>query len=348
MTRRALPRPATNADDERRCRELVARSRELVFREPREALAAAVAATEAAADLTAAPDDAAALADLRAEAWAYRGNAQRVLTDLDAAEACFRRAEDELSDGSGDPSLTARLLDLHASLWAARGRGDEAAGLLDRALELCGDERSVLRAHLLVNKGYVLLQAGREATALPVLREALALLRPENELRLFLFAAGNLIKALHLVGYSIAARSLIAELRPLHDRLGDRISLLRLDWLEAQIDAELGAAARAEAKLRQVRDDLVEAGLAYDAALVSLDLANLLARDHRFVEIRQLALEMFPIFQSRRIHREALAALILFRESISGGRADLTFIAEVRTFLEKARQDTRLRFRSPR
>lgn len=352
MTRTAVPRPdlapsATAAEDaELRCRAAIARARTLVFDDPAAALAAAVEAAELADGWSGAgPHGRAAAADLRAEAWGARGNALRVLTDLDAAEAALERAEDERTEGSGDPLLAARLLGLVASLETARGLFDEALARLERATSLARGRDEELLASLTVKRGYVLVTVDRAAEALPVLREALRLLDPEHDLRLFLSAAHNMVKALHLVGYSIAARSLIAELRPLHDRLGDRVNRLRLEWLEGQIDQELGALGKAEEKLRRVRDGFLEHEMAYEAALVSLDLASLYAAQHRFPEIRHLAVEMFPIFQSRRIHREALAALILFRESIAGGRADLALVADVRRYLLQARQDPGRRFR---
>jgi tetratricopeptide (TPR) repeat protein len=329
------------------CRELIGRSRRLVFENPGEALAAAREAARSADALPYPPDPLhqAELADLRAEAWGYLGNAQRVASDLDGAEEALRRAEDEASSGSGDPLLGARLAGLRASIEIPRGHYARAHELIAAALALVAGRDEELRTQLLVKKGFLLIEEDRAAEALPVLRDALRLVHPDEQLRLFLGIAANLAYALHKVGYSIAARSVIAELRPLHERLAERVSLLRLDWLEARIDDELGLAGRAEEKLRRVRDALVDQGVAYDAALVSLDLAALYAGQHRFPEIRQLAVEMFPIFQSRRIHREALAALILFRESIAGGRADPGFIAEVRRYLLRARHDRKLRFR---
>jgi tetratricopeptide (TPR) repeat protein len=343
------PPAAGRHPDEVRSRELVERSRSLVFDQPAEALAAAQEAARLAEGLPPSRDPArqADLADLKAEAWGYLGNAQRVTGDLDAAEASLDRAMDEASSGTGEPLLGARLASLQASVVALRERPAQAHELLRRALALCDGRDEELRIRLLLQKSYLLIESeeDRAGEALPALREALRLVRPHEQLRLFVWIAHNLASALHKVGYSIAARSLIAELRPLHERLGDRVTLLRLEWLEARIDEELGLAARAEEKLRRVRDALLEQGVPYDAALVSLDLAALYAGQHRFPEIRQLAMEMLPIFQSRRIHREALAALILFRESIAGGRADLAFVGEVRRYLLRARHDRNLRFR---
>ena len=51
----------------------------------------------------------------------------------------------------------------------------------------------------------------------------------------------------------------------------------------------------------------------YDAALASLDLAVLYADRGRSGELRSLAEELVPLFEAHGVHREALAALLLFR-----------------------------------
>jgi len=332
------------------CEALVARSREAVFDEPGSALAAATRATHLAEALLApgAAADALALdaADLAAEAWAYRANAERVLSDLDAAESSFASARRHLDRGTGRPLLAARLDDLEASLRSAQQRHEEALALLDEAIRRC---RAAGARHLLgyslVKRGHLLTEAGDPQAALVALAEAISCLQPEEDLRTYLLAASNVARCLDRVGYSIAARALLAELRPLHERLGERVNLLRLDWLEAEIDLGLGRHKEAEATLLAVREAFLTREMAYDAALVSLELAGIYGEQKRFLDLRRLALEMLPIFQSRRIHREALAALVLFREAISFGHADLALFTEVRRFLDRARDNPRLRFR---
>jgi len=332
------------------CEALLAASRDAVYDDPAAALASAARAAELAEALldALAPGDGRALdaEDLAAEVWAYRANAHRVLNDLDAAESAFAAARRHLEQGTGRPLLTARLADLEASLRSAQQRHDEALALLAEAIRRCrtaGARR--LLGFSLVNRGYLLTEAGDPQAALVALAEAIECLHPEEDLRTYLFAASNVAKCLDRIGYSIAARALLAELRPLHERLGERINLLRLDWLEAEIDLGLGRHRNAEATLLSVRAAFLEREMVYDAALVSLELAGIYAEQKRFPALRRLALEMLPIFQSRRIHREALAALILFREAISIGRADLALFAEVRRFLDRARHNPRLRFR---
>jgi hypothetical protein len=55
--------------------------------------------------------------------------------------------------------------------------------------------------------------------------------------------------------------------------------------------------------------------MGYDAALVSLDLAIVYAHQHRLDELKQLALEIVPVFESRDVHREAIAALVMFQQA---------------------------------
>ncbi len=106
----------------------------------------------------------------------------------------------------------------------------------------------------------------------------------------------------------------------------------------------LGRADQAETAYREVRQSFLEQHLDYDAALASLDLAALYATQGRTVEVRRLAEEMLPIFTSRRIHREALAALIVFRRAAEMEEAGVELVRSVADFLNRARANPELRF----
>ena len=66
---------------------------------------------------------------------------------------------------------------------------------------------------------------------------------------------------------------------------------------------------------RWVRDEFIVRGIAYDAALVTLEAAVLLADTGRTLEVRRLASEAAPIFAAQGVCREALATLRLFRQA---------------------------------
>ena len=291
-------------------------------------------------------DGAERLADLRAEAAAALANALRVGGDPREAERAFVAADRHLADGSGDPLLAARLADLRASLHKDQGRFAEATALLEGAIGAY--RRHGLTdwvARSLVTLGSVHLFAGRADSALRALRDAVPLLRPEADMQTFVICAHNVVLCLNRTGYSIAARAMVADLRRLHERLDDSLNLLRLSWLEAQIDLEMGADERAEKGLRRVRREFVEREMPYFAAFASLELAEIYARRKDPLQMQRLAEEMLPIFQSQRIHREAVAALIVFREAVAMREASVTLIRDVSRFLRAAQSDRSLRFR---
>lgn len=286
------------------------------------------------------------LHDLRAEAAAALANSLRVSGEPHEAERAFLAARDHLGRGSGEPLLAARLADLEASLCKDQRRFDEAQRLLEEAITAyrrAGLEPWVVRS--LVKLGSVLLFAGRYQTALRTLRRAVPLLRPESDPHTFVICAHNLVDCLNRIGYSIAARSLVTDLRRLHQRLGDGLNLLRLDWLEAQIDLGLGAEERAVSGFLSVRAGFLDREMPYFAALASLELAEIYARRGDPLPMQRLAEEMLPIFQSRRLHREAIAALIVFREAVAMRQASVELIRDVGRFLRDAQRDRSLRFR---
>jgi hypothetical protein len=84
--------------------------------------------------------------------------------------------------------------------------------------------------------------------------------------------------------------------------------------------------------------------MAYDVALVSLEIAILHAGQGRTEQVKTLARHMTPIFRAHAIHREALAALTLFRQAAEREQVTAELAREVLAYLRKARYDPELRF----
>jgi hypothetical protein len=105
---------------------------------------------------------------------------------------------------------------------------------------------------------------------------------------------------------------MLTEVRELTLDLGNDLDLLRLLWLEARLDAGLGRTAEAIKALEQVRGDFVARGIAYDAALVTLEKAVLLLEAGRTAEVKELAGMTARIFRAQGVEREALASLWVF------------------------------------
>ena len=68
----------------------------------------------------------------------------------------------------------------------------------------------------------------------------------------------------------------------------------------------------------------------------------------RTEQVKTLARHMTPIFRAQGIHREALAALTLFRRAAEREQVTETFAREVLAYLREARFKPELRFGHPR
>ncbi|HEX7186536.1 MAG TPA: hypothetical protein VF756_32245 [Thermoanaerobaculia bacterium] len=174
---------------------------------------------------------------------------------------------------------------------------------------------------------------------------ALELLDPEQEPRLLLCARHNLIGYMAEAGQPQEALELYHDTRPLYRNFIDAWTQNRRKWVKGKIDHGLGRLAAAESLYRAARDGFLAEGIPYDTALVSLDLAILYAEQGRTAELKQLAAEMVPIFASRQIHREALAALAFFKQAVEAERASLEVVTRVATYLRQAEHDSALPFR---
>lgn len=341
------------------CERLLAASHDEGFREPArsEQLARiAVAVAErvvdaypetALASSSPAPSD--ALAGLRARAWAQLGNALRIMTDLEGATAAFRSADALMA---AHPRLglldKARIFDLKASLCRDRRQFAEAARLLDRVITIYQRlGQSNLTGRALSQKALLQFYAGDREGCMVILRRALELIDPHEDPRCYLNARHNLILALVDDGKPREAFALLFHTRPLYLKMGDRMNLLRLRWLEGQVARGLHRLEQAETAFREVRGAYVEMGLEYDAALVSLDLATVFAQQGRATEMRRLAEEMLAFFETRQILPTAMAAFLVFCNAARMEQAGLALVQEVAAFLKQARHAPDLSFVPP-
>jgi hypothetical protein len=128
------------------------------------------------------------------------------------------------------------------------------------------------------------------------------------------------------------AEPLAAEARELAVSLENDIDLWRVAWVESRIAAGLGRRDEAVATLREVRREFADQGVSFDAALATLDLAVLLVEAGETAEVREFAVEMLAIFESLKVHREALAAVKLFCQAVEQERATAELCRQVIRF----------------
>lgn len=327
---------------------LLKRSSELNFEDAVQAESLARLALAIPEHLDASVHGAERIEDMRARSWGHVGNALRVKADLREAEEAFRKAFFHLQRGTREPMERAVLLDLRASLLRAQRRFGEALHLLRRAIAIfrkLGERHRAGRA--LVSMSTVHHTAGEPEKAIPLLYEALDLIDPSREPQLMLFAWHNLIDDLAEAGQFLEAHKLLLKARPLYREFRNAWTQNRSRWVEGRIARGLGQARQGEALFLAARTGFMAEDAAYDTALVSLDLASLYAEQGRLPELKRLAEEMVPIFSSRQIHREALAALAFWKQAVEAEKAGLELVTGVASYLKRARHDPALRFQEP-
>lgn len=325
---------------------LVDKARSMVLEEPRQAEESLRLALDVTEHLDSETYGAGSVESAKARAWASLGNALRVLADFRQAELAFNEAEAHLANGWHDPLDEALLLEYRASLRRAQRRFDEALQLLNAAIALY---REIKEPHgqgrATMAKGLVLRYAGEAEAASGLFRESLLLLDGNEEPRLLALSHANLIGSLLDSGRVREAAALIPEARKLVAEFGKRTDERRLRWLEGICAANLGNSKEAEAIFLELIEVFTKDRHSYDVALLSLELAGVYARQGRTADVKRLAAEMLPVFQSFEIHREALAALIVFQKAAEMEQLSVGLVEEVTTFLQRARTNPSLRFR---
>ncbi len=278
---------------------------------------------------------------------AHLANALRVGGQIRRADEEFARALElwevgAASDPAGllDP---VRMLDLEASLRKDQRRLGEALALLDRAL--AARPAPEVEGRLLIKKGCALEKLERYEEAIAVFLRAAPLVEASGDLRLRFAWRFNVAVNLCHLGRHAEAEGRLGEIRALANRMGKRLDLARLTWLEGRISHGLGRLDEALAAFERVREELAELRIAYDTALVTMDLAALLAERGRTAEVKRLAEQAAWIFEDQGVDQEARRALDAFRHAARRERLTVDLARRIGRFLRRAQGDASLRFR---
>jgi len=286
--------------------------------------------------------------DLRSRLAGYAGvhlaNGRRVAgEDLPAADEELERSLALWRTGAAeDPGLlnAARVLGLEASLRRAQRRLPEALALIDQALAI--DSWGETPA-LLLAKARALVELGEFEASIALL-QAVHQMNADREPRKRYVVCNLLVLNLCHAGRYAAAELLLPELGALALRLGNRLDLLRADWLAGKVAAGQGRADEAVAILGRVRDQFLALHNAYVFALATLELAEVHAALGHTAEVKALARESAPVFADQEIHREAQRALELFCCAVEEERLTAELLRSLIAYLCRARYDPQLRF----
>jgi tetratricopeptide (TPR) repeat protein len=295
---RVLPGPSLVED-------LVTRSHELRYRDPKTARWLAFNALKAAESLRPEECKLAARFDLQALAWAALANTYKLNEQFAEADGAIERAGASLRRGSRDPRLLARIAEFEASIRIAQRRLIEAGKLLKGACNLylrLGDRHHAGRA--LIALGGLSERDGKYRQGILFLRRSMPLLDPDRDP--YLVGASKQTLITLLVGggdYGEAGRLLLkSDLRNL------LIDLPHVRWTEGRLLAGLGKTAKSESALTQVRDEFSGRGQPYAASLVGLDLLDIWHRNGKSSLVRAAAREIYDTLQNLGIRQEAAKA----------------------------------------
>ena len=226
-------------------------------------------------------------------------------------------------------------------------RPQEAEALLTRSaalFELAGEKTEASRPLLALGAMYHHQQ--QLAKAIETTEAALAFLGPESEPRLYLCGRHNLALFYVESGRYEAAAALLTDDEALYQEFPDRWTTLRKLWLAGKIALRTGELADAETAFLHVRSGFLEQGISYDAAMVSLDLALVYLQQSRTTELKTLAEEMHAVFASEDVHREAVAALLLFQNAARREAVTSELVEEMITYLRRARGNPAMQFQA--
>lgn len=281
---------------------------------------------------------------LRGYCLAFLANALRVQNEMAEADAMYELAMRLWTAGTiADPGLLAewRVLDLGISLHRDKRRFKQALRLSAQARKVAPPE---VVGRLLVKKAAVFEHMGKPERALAALGEAAPLIDRRQEPRLYYCLRFELTKNYcHLDRYA-DAEALLPEVERLALSGHKELEQVRVKWLCGRVAAGREQHAEARAAYNQVRQEFYAREMAADYALVSLEIAVLDLEHGRTTQVRRLAGELAWIFRSKGIHREALAALDLFRRAALQEAADVELARRVVQYLYRSRYDPTLRF----
>ncbi|MFN7961821.1 MAG: hypothetical protein U0002_11165 [Thermoanaerobaculia bacterium] len=280
------------------------------------------------------------LADLKARCWVHIANSQRIRGDLPAAEQSFGEAEVHLDAGTDDPLERANFLRIRGALLRDQRHFQEAEAELLRSIAICrkvGDSHLAGKTKVALATLYSVMD--EPDRAFETLREAQTLVEPGREPNLELGIRHQAIVYLLEKERYMEARAELVRCRDLFERQADPSLKRRNLWLQGLVARGLGQLAQAEAYLLKAREMYLELEHHADAALISLELAAVYALEGRTAEVKELAREVLPYFQAANIHREALAAILIFREAAEADTVSLALVREVARRLRETPED---------
>jgi tetratricopeptide (TPR) repeat protein len=160
---------------------------------------------------------------------------------------------------------------------------------------------------------------------------------------------GNLGQVYKKLGKVEAAIHYFDCASALLDDIGARTETLRIQWNVAVMLAEAGHVADACNRLTVLTREMEHLGMTNDAAIASLDVAELLLAQSRYHEVSEICRSTMQAFELAGLSytTRALTALAYIREAANKKRPDRTLVRHVRQYIRELPQQPNLLFALP-
>jgi tetratricopeptide (TPR) repeat protein len=280
---------------------------------------------------------------VRGYAGLFGPNTLRVGGELELADVGLEKTKRLWFAGSDPVEVLdpARVFEIEASLRRAQRRFDEALDRLSEAWPISHNP-----ARVLTSRASVQAVKGEYQDAKRALRESEPFLDRQRDPRLFYIHRFNAaVTCTHLGDYGEAAE-LLEDVQQVVAARKDENEVPRVNWLRGRIALGLGRHAEARALLERAVRQLKRRKLWYDVALALLELASLLLREGKTTEVKALTSELVEVFESKKVHQEALIALGIFRDAAEREAADEELARRILDFLFRACYDQDLKYES--
>lgn len=248
--------------------------------------------------------------DVRGMTWYEKANSLRVLAHFPEAEEALGVAADALARGTRNPLLAARMWESRGALYREWRRFTPAQDSFAQARVLYQEAGSEIGVTCCLVVEAMAAAKNRNPVrgarlAVSAMRRASSSSHPQITVSISHILAWCLVDQ----GRAREARAVYSITEPLFDELRHEplVQAHRL-WLVAHIDRGLGLLDSAAPLLRRAADAFAQGGLIYEEALVRLDLAAILARQHRLIEVRSTLKRLQRLFEPLGIAPHAAVA----------------------------------------
>ena len=318
---------------------LTALSYDLRLIDPAESLKVGLAAADTADALDLGAEWARLVADLRAHAWGNVANCQRLVGNFSLAHEVWGRIAPLRDAWQGEPRLAGNLARWEAALLLDQGKHEPAAQLYDHSASLFAAAREPHEAgKSRLGLAITHFEAGEPKRAIRSALGAADLLDYEREPEMALAFFHNMLSFLEADHQPELALAVFPSVEHWYGYLDSPLLGYRAQWLRSRLHLAAEEPRGAAVYGDLARRGLMAEGQTLDAALAGFDAALGWMQVGGFYRVQHLAQEMYEVFTSHEIPREAAGAFQLFADAARTGRADLNLLRRVAKELEPLRR----------